>query len=186
MGCQFARLPMAVKRFHRLSGQHLLHGWVETQAPATLLARVLALCLGSPQRSTRGPIRFELKAQPDAECWVRHFPEKTMMSRLGKAGGLMEERLGATRLRFRLLATDAGLAMELQGMAFLGVPCPRWLLPTIVAREHGDEEKMHFHVSAALPWVGVVARYQGYLVLEPVLRAAPADAASPETPRSLR
>ena len=39
MGCQFARLPAAVQRFHRLSGPHLLHGWVETHAPATLLAR---------------------------------------------------------------------------------------------------------------------------------------------------
>ncbi|MBA4267013.1 MAG: DUF4166 domain-containing protein, partial [Comamonadaceae bacterium] len=144
MGANFARLPSAVQRFHRISGQRSLEGWVETHAPATPLARLLALCLGSPQQDTRGRIRFELDARPDAESWVRHFPSRTMNSRLGRVGELVEEKLGASTLLFSLHATEAGLAMELQSLRFFGVPCPRWLLPTIVAEEHGDHDQIHF------------------------------------------
>ena len=167
MGASFARLPAAVRRFHRLSGQRSLEGWVETLAPSSFLARLLAHCLGAPQKNVRGRIRFELDAQPDAECWVRHFPAKTMMSRLVRVGKRVEEQLGASRLRFRLLATDAGLVMELERLHFFGVPCPRWLLPTIVAEEHGDHDQIHFKVSATVPLIGVVASYQGHLDLDP-------------------
>lgn len=167
MGASYVRLPTAVQRFHRLSGPRSLEGWVETRAPSNLLARLLAFCLGSPQKSVRGRIRFELDAQPDAEIWVRHFPSKTMMSRLVRSGERVEEQLGASRLRFRLRATDAGLEMELERLHFLGIPCPRWLMPTIVAEEHGDHDQIHFMVSATVPWVGVVASYQGHLVLTP-------------------
>lgn len=167
MGAQFARLPSAVQRFHRIAGQKTLQGWVETRTPATPLARLIAWCLGAPQSATQGAIRFELDAQPHAECWVRHFPSRTMTSRLGRAGDCMEEKLGASTLRFKLLATSEGLAMELKSMKFLGIPCPRWLLPQVVAQEHGDHEKMHFKVCATLPLLGLVVHYQGHLVLEP-------------------
>jgi hypothetical protein len=170
MGASFARLPTAVQRFHRLSGPRSLEGWVETRAPSSLLARLLAWCLGSPQKSIRGRIRFDLDAQPDAEVWVRHFPAKTMKSRLVRAGERVEEKLGASRLRFGLRATDAGLEMELEQLHFFGVPCPRWLLPTIVAQEHGDHDQIHFRVSASVPLIGIVASYQGHLVLEQEVR----------------
>jgi hypothetical protein len=50
-------------------------------------------------------------------------------------------------------------------MRFLGVPCPRWLMPRIVAEETGNEGRLHFRVAAALPLVGVVASYRGHLDL---------------------
>ena len=167
MGAQFDRLPVAVQRFHRLSGRWSLEGWVDTEAPSSAAARWLARALGAPRHSTSGPIRFELDAQPHAEQWTRHFPSRTMISRLGRAGAFMEERLGASTLRFRLHATTIGLSMELHSLRFLGVPCPRWLLPTVVAQEHGDGDTFHFLVQATLPLIGVVASYQGHLVLQP-------------------
>ena len=60
LGGRYAQLPAAVQRFHRLAGRTVLHGWVETQAPASALARVLAYGLGSPQRAGSGAIRFEI------------------------------------------------------------------------------------------------------------------------------
>lgn len=167
MGQRFARLPAAVRRFHTISGQRKLEGWVETAAPASPLARWMALCLGTPQAETQGPIRFELDASSDQETWTRHFPSHSMISRLRKVGEILEEKLGVATLRFALLATDAGLEMELRSMAFLGIPCPRWLLPSIVAKEYGEGDAIHFCVSAALPLLGTVARYRGHLVLSP-------------------
>ena len=168
MGVDFERLAAPVQRFHRLSGHHELHDWIETEAPATLAAKVLALCLGTPLKATRGAIRFEVDAKPDCETWTRHFPLKTMASTLSLTGQHVVESLGWARLRFELAAVGDTLEMRLRSLRFLGMPCPAWLLPRIVAQEHSDgqhSDKMFFRVRASLPFIGVVASYRGHLVI---------------------
>lgn len=163
MGASFGRLPAAVQRFHRLAGQQVLHGWVQTDAPSTLLAKLLALCLGTPLKATQGAIRFELRAAPDGETWMRQFPAQTMTSSLRLDGHDIVERLGASRLTFALCESDGKLQMRLQGLRFIGIPCPGWLLPQIVAEETGEAEQLNFRVHASLPLVGTVASYRGHL-----------------------
>lgn len=165
MGASFARLPVAVRRFHRLSGRSVLHGWVETEAPASWLARMVALGLGTPRGASRGTLRFELDATPDGESWTRHFPTGTMSSRLRLEAGKLEERLGIARLTFALDAAPGALRMRLERLRVLGVPCPAWLMPDVVAEEDGDADRLRFRVVATLPWVGVVASYRGHLEL---------------------
>ena len=53
--------------------------------------------------------------------------------------------------------------MQLVRLRFLGVPCPRWLMPAIVADETAGEGRLHFEIRASLPLVGVVTRYRGHL-----------------------
>jgi hypothetical protein len=167
MGERYAELPAAVQRFHRLGGYTVLHGWVETLAPASPVARLLAMCLGSPRRASQGPIRFELQADANAESWTRHFPTQSMSSRLQLVDGHIVEHLGATRLQFALTTSEGVLRMALVGLRFLGCPCPRWLMPVVVAQERGDADQLHFEVSASLPKVGIVASYRGHLILNP-------------------
>jgi hypothetical protein len=88
-----------------------------------------------------------------------------MESRLFRMSGHVVERLGAARLAFRLRGSPDKLEMQLVGLRFLGVPCPGWLLPAIVAQETATAGRLHFRVQAALPVAGVVAAYQGYLEL---------------------
>ena len=166
MGERFDRLPTAVQRFHRLRGRHVLHGWVDTGAPASAPARWLGRLLGTPLQASRGPITFELDAGPEQESWTRQFPGRTMRSRLRLVAGELVEQLGPAQLTFTLAADDGVLSMHLARMRFLGIPCPHWLLPALVAQERGDGDALHFRISAALPWVGVVADYQGHLQLE--------------------
>lgn len=161
----FARLPLTVQRFHQLSGHVALLGHAETQAPETMFARVLAVLLGAPRHASEGAIRFELSAAPTVETWTRHFPTISMTSRLTLVGCHVEEKLGLARLTFRVSATEERLSMQLEKMRFLGVPCPRWLLPRIVAEERGSDDKLHFNISAELPVVGKVASYTGHLVI---------------------
>ena len=165
LGAQYVQLPAAVQRFHGLKGRTVLQGWVETQAPASWLARGLALCLGAPRRATRGPLRFVLDAGTEAETWTRHFPTRTMTSRMTLVGDRLEERLGAARLTFNLIAAENRLSLALVEMRFLGLPCPRWLMPQVVAEETGTDDRVHFLVSASLPGVGSVASYRGHLDL---------------------
>ena len=163
LGANYAQLPLAVQRFHRLGGRVVLQGGVETDAPSSALARVLAYCLGTPRAASSGPLRFELDAGPALECWTRHFPAQTMTSRLRVVNGQIEEQLGAARLTFDLAIADGALKMVLSRMRFLGIRCPRWLMPQIVAEESGDADQLHFNIVAALPLVGVVASYRGQL-----------------------
>jgi hypothetical protein len=158
-------VPAAVRRFHRLAGHQLLQGHVQVDAPATWAARALAWCLGSPQRGGSGDVRFELHASAACETWTRYFPSKTMTSRMRLERSRVVEQLGAARLTFNLVGTPHRLEMRLIGMRFMGIPCPRWLLPRIVAEETGDADRLHFSVQATLPLVGTVASYRGHLVV---------------------
>jgi hypothetical protein len=166
LGSRFAELDEPVQRFHRLRGRHELHGSVKTQAPATLPARLLGRLLGTPMTSATGPIRFELDAQQHHEVWTRHFPTRLMTSTMRREGPYLIERLGPARLTFRLEAEDGKLSMRLVRMHVLGVPCPAWARPRIVAEETGDAGLLCFDVRASLPLIGEVARYAGALRMD--------------------
>jgi hypothetical protein len=165
LGASYERLPLAVRHFHALRGHTVLEGWVETEAPGSVVARLLAMTLGTPRHAARGMLRFELQATAEGERWTRHFPARTMRSTLRLVNGRIVERLGATRLTFTLGTERAALRMSLTGLRFLGLPCPRWLMPQIVAEETGRGGRLHFRVSARLPLIGQVAGYRGHLDL---------------------
>ena len=163
MGARFAGLAPALQRFHRLSGRHALEGIVETDPPATMLGRALAGCLGSPRRAATGTIRFELDAAPTRETWTRHFPARTMRSRLDLVDGRIVERMGLARLTLALDEVDGRLRMRLERMSFGGIPCPAWLRPRIVAEETGEGDCLHFHIEATVILIGRVVGYRGWL-----------------------
>ena len=165
MGERFWQLDPAVQRFHRLQGRHCLAGEVTTRAPASRLAWLLALCLGAPRHAGRGPIRFELDAAPAVETWTRHFPGRTMRSRLSADPDGVAEVLGPLHLSFALTARDGALEMRLTRLALWRIVCPRRLMPRVQARESGDAGRLNFTVEAALPAIGLVARYEGHLAL---------------------
>lgn len=163
MGSAFSQLAPAVQAFHSLRGTHELDGWVRTEAPASLAAKLLAWCIRTPLRATEGPIRFELTADVGMETWTRRFPSDTMRSTLSLGSGGLTEHLGAARLWFDLAESNGSLTMRLTRMTFLGIGCPRWALPAIVAEESGTDNQLNFTVRASLPFIGQVVGYQGLL-----------------------
>jgi hypothetical protein len=165
MGARFDRLAPGVRDFHRLAGRHTLHGQVVIHAPKSILAKFLARLLGTPRSACHGPIKFELDAEDLKETWTRYFPASIMTSHLQLLNGHLVEKLGAARLTFELLETNGQLKMQLRALQFMGIACPKWLMPTIIAEETGADGRLNFNVRAEVPWVGVVARYQGYLSL---------------------
>jgi hypothetical protein len=68
---------------------------------------------------------------------------------LRRVDGCLVEPLGAARLVFALDEANGGLRM--QSLRFLGIPCPAWLWPRLVAEEAGDG--------------GRVVGYRGHLVV---------------------
>lgn len=165
MGERFMRLAASVQQFHRLNGRHVLHGEVEVHAPESILARLLARFLGTPLIAGKGPIKFVLNADPSVEIWTRYFPANVLTSTLRLEGSYLVEKVGAARLTFALSECDGHLHMHLHRLQFFGLVCPKWLMPIIVAEESGIDDRLYFHISAQVRYIGVVARYHGYLIL---------------------
>lgn len=165
MGPAYERLDPAVRAFHDLAGTAELHGEVETEEPASALGALISSLLGAPRLRSRGALRFELRVERDRQTWTRHFPHRTMYSSLRLHDKQVVETLGPVRLAFALKEEAGTLIMGLRSMRFLGIPCPRWLLPHIDAREHGCDGHLHFQIRASLPWVGRVTGYRGWLKL---------------------
>lgn len=164
MGADYATLAAPLQRFHQLSGHHVLHGWVDIAPPASWLTKLLAL--GTPTQGASGPLRFDLQTQADTQIWTRHFPGKTMSSRLSLQGPHLQEHLGIARLAFGLRASNGSLNMELKSLRVMGLACPAWLRPKIIALESGEgNDQVRFQVSATLPLIGLVASYSGHLVV---------------------
>lgn len=171
MGSTYEQLHPSVRAFHDLHGTHVLHGLVETESADNLTGRILSRMLGTPHRSIQGAIRFVLDAQGTEQTWTREFPGRTMRSKMRLLGGMIVERLGPAELTFSLVADRGCLEMKLESLRAFGLPCPRWLMPRITAREHGEDGRLHFHIRATLPFVGRVTGYRGHLEL-PILSPA--------------
>ncbi len=166
MRADFAKLDPQLQAFHRLAGVHVLHGEVRVQAPWSPLGRLAAKLMGAPTRSGQGPIRFRLEATPQWETWQRHFPTGgAMASRLELGTNCVVERLGPLRMEFALEEDAGRLQMRMLRMRAFGMPFPAWLWPQVIAEESGRGNRIYFVVRAALPLVGPVAAYTGYLEL---------------------
>lgn len=165
----FGRLAPPLRRFHALSGRHTLHGEATTLAPETAVGRLLCRLLGAPAAHRSGPMRFELDASPTLEHWERHFPgPHTMRSCLQFHAGQVVERLGPARLAFTLVENGGRLEMQLTGLRLGGLPCPAALRPRLRAVEHGEGDRLHFDIEAALPLgIGRVVAYLGWLAVPP-------------------
>lgn len=165
IGESFAVVHPAVRQFHRVTGRFQFKGTVLTDAPTSRLAGLLARILGTPLQASTGPLLMHIAADSRGEVWTRRFPHGTMTSRMRVAAGRLVEQLGPVRLSFDLAEESGRLVMRLVGLHFLGIPCPRPLLPRIRAEERGSGTDLHFDVSAALPLAGTVASYRGWLVV---------------------
>ena len=166
LGARFDSLDPAVQRLHSLQGQQRLDGRCTIVGAESRLGRAIARIVGLPRAAEQTAFTFEINADDSEETWTRHFPRRSMRSRL-RAGsnGELIERLGIVRLRFTLAVADGALTMRLDAVRVAGMPWPRAWLPMVWAREHGDGERFHFDVGARLGRLGLLVAYRGHLDL---------------------
>lgn len=165
LGAAFDALPKELQAFHDATGNYEFQGECAIEGPHTLLGRILGFVCSLPTASPNSPFSFELQADSKQETWRRRFPGRTMTSRMQVVSHVLVEKLGPVSLRFGLQATPDKLVMQLQSIAFLGIPCPWFLVPIVVAEETTTPGKLHFNVSGRLPLVGLLAHYQGFLAI---------------------
>ena len=76
---------------------------------------------------------------------------------------MLGERLGPLRFRFSLHVYDEALHWRVQRVRLLGLPLPAGWFDGVHCREYEQDGRYAFQVEAALPLVGMLIRYEGWL-----------------------
>ena len=163
MGRAFEALPPAVRDLHDLISDSSASGEAVVTRGRGPLVRLLARLMGFPPEG-RWPLHVAFAARRGAETWTRDYGGHIMESELSLRPGGVTERFGPIRLSFDLLPHPHGLDMRPAGWSLFRIPLPRVLAPRIVATEREEEGRFAFDVSAALPLVGPVVHYRGWLM----------------------
>ena len=176
MGEDFARLPPAVRALHQVNGDLAASGTAEVIRGKGLLARLLCRVMAFPAAAAEVPVSVWMREEGGVETWRRDFGGVAFSSRLAQRGALLVERFGPIRFGFALRREADGLTMHFQRWWLGPLPMPRLLMPRGAAREYEAEGRFHFDVPIALPLLGPVIHYRGWLT--------PADGGSAPTPPS--
>jgi hypothetical protein len=163
MAAEFDRLPAPVRAMHDFAGERRAMGEVTIATGSNPLGRLIDRLLGFPRRGERLPLRLRASAGDGVEVWTREFDGHRMRSEHSARGGLLVERFGPLRFGFALRREADGLSMYLRRWWCGPMPMPRALAPRCVAREFADGDRFHFDVPIAMPLIGPIIHYRGWL-----------------------
>ena len=163
MGAEFERLPPAVRRIHQVGGAALAEGRARVTRGAHPLARLVGWIMRFPPAVDDTPVTVRFFEASRRETWARRFGQSGFTSHMTRQGDLLVERFGLMRFGFRLGHEANGLTMHLRRWWIGPLAMPLALGPRSVARETEVDGVFHFEVAVALPFIGHVVGYRGWL-----------------------
>jgi len=163
LGLRFADLPRPVRLLHGGHGPTTARGACDVVRGSGRLSRIFAAILHLPGAGENLPFRFEFAPERGGERWVRWFGGARMTSHLEDGDGVLRERLGPARLEFRLVPSPGGIEWHLERITILGLPMPGTWCDGVSARASAEGDRYHFDVRAALPFIGLLVHYRGWL-----------------------
>lgn len=163
MGDAFDRLPDAVRRMHEPLRDAGAVGEATVIGAATRAGALIGRIMRFPPPG-RYPLHVHFSQTDRDECWTRSFGPYRFSSRLSRCKEGVVERFGPLRFRFALPPVDGGLAMVMKGWTLCGIPMPLIMAPRTDAREWEDAGRFHFDVAVALPLLGRIVHYRGWLM----------------------
>lgn len=167
LGEAFARLPAPIRAVHDGACWRVLAGEARVEGAASWPARMVARLFGFPPATPHVAVRVTIAAEGGREIWTRQFGAHRFRSTLaaGVTRGAVTERFGPFVFTLRLTATPETLTYEVMRWRFLGLPLPSGLAPRSLAVEGVDASgRFTFDVPIALPFIGNLVRYQGWLL----------------------
>jgi len=170
MGARFDVLPSAVRAMHQVHGDGGAMGEATVERGKNPLAWSIAALMRFPSAG-RHHLHVGFTEAEGVETWTRTFGHRSFTSHLSAAGGRLVERFGPLRFTFDLPSDGGGLAMEMTSWSFLRMRLPLVLAPRSRAREWQDGTRFAFDVPIALPLIGTIVHYRGWL--KPVNSALP-------------
>ena len=147
---------------HRPWRDASVKGEADVTGGANTVARAIAGVIGFPAPG-RHVLRVDFAERGGAERWTRTFGDRSFTSGLSASRGQLVECFGPLRFRFDLPVDPTGLSMQMRGWSAFGIRLPMILGPRTTAREWEGDGRFHFDVSIALPLIGPLVHYRGWL-----------------------
>ena len=105
-----------------------------------------------------------MERQGDTEIWTRRFGSTTFLSCLRHAGpNRIFESFGPFTFELHLDVQKGRMAMPVKRGWCFGLPIPSVCLPSSDTEEFAQDKRFHFDVRIALPLVGLLVHYRGWL-----------------------
>ncbi|SCB35774.1 SDR family oxidoreductase [Rhizobium hainanense] len=165
MGPAFAHLAKSVRAMHEVFGDGGAKGEAIVTRGHSPVTRLVARVFGFPAAGKHA-LHVSFKERDGIEQWTRDFSGQRFRSHLSDENGHLVERFGPFRFSFDLPMRDNGFCMEIRRWSFLRLPLPLFLAPQSVAHEWAEDGRFQFDVPIALPFIGLVVHYRGWL--EPI------------------
>lgn len=164
LGDRWQGLPAQVRRLHDLWDQETWTGEGKVECATNPLAKFVARVFGFPGTPGKVPVEVTLTRRGESERWERNFGGQCFGSTLGPSrAGHVRERFGPFCFELALTGDADWLGLK-ASRGWLGpIPLPGWLMPVSEGREWCEESRFHFDVPIALPGVGLIVRYRGWL-----------------------
>nr|WP_255536332.1 DUF4166 domain-containing protein [Pacificimonas pallii] len=164
LGTAYDRLPAPLQVMHQVDDVVMATGEAAVDGPANIVGHAIAWLFRLPGKRASVPLRVAITRNETGERWERHFGDHVMESHMQDDGPWLIERFGPLRFRMALTVKNARIHMPLSSWTVFHIPMPRFLVPRIKAHEHADDGRFNFHVDIALPIIGRLVRYRGWLI----------------------
>jgi short subunit dehydrogenase-like uncharacterized protein len=165
MGPAFLALPPSLRAIHDVLADAGASGRAIVTRGRNPLARTIAPLVGFPAEGEHA-LHVAFAEKGGVERWTRDFSGRRFSSRLSERDGLLVERFGLSRFGFDLPGDAGGLEMVLRRWWLGPLRMPLALAPRMAAREYEEEGRFRFDVRIALPLLGPLVHYRGWLVPE--------------------
>ncbi len=168
LGDAWHQLPASIGAMHDLHTTKSVEGFATVTRGKNIFAKIIAKLFGFPKAGSNIPVRVDFSVKNGKEYWQRTFAEKTFLSIQsqghGRYANLICERFGLCNFGLAIVADGTKLHLIIRRWDILGIPLPLCLAPGGHSYESEDGDKFHFHVEITLPFIGLVVRYEGWLV----------------------
>jgi hypothetical protein len=168
LGADFERLPEPVQHVHGQRQPLRTAGRANIIAATSFIARLISWQAGLPRPGDH--VEVTVVFTPDGhggEHWDRTFGHRryasTITAGTGRDASHVVEHFGPYHLLFKLEPKPEGLVWTLAGWRLLGVPLPRWTVPTIKCVEGEKDGAFTFDIDVRFPLIGWLLHYRGWL-----------------------
>jgi len=170
LGAAWLKLPESIRRVHDGTSSGSWRGRARVTRGTSVLAGLVGGLFRFPRASDDVGVVVEFQREHGRETWIRNFAGRRFSSvqyeGRGAYEGLLCERFGPFTFGLATVIENGHLRLPVRRWSLLGLRLPLWLAPQSNAREFDVDGRFHFDVDISLPFIGQVARYQGYLAAD--------------------
>ncbi len=168
LGAEFDRLAPQLQALHLAADQGHWAGEAEVSRGNGLFSKWIAGFFGFPPAGSAVAVKVGFTKEKDgSEVWVRQFAKARFQSHLraghGRKQHLVLERFGLITVALALVHREGKLYFNPRSWQFMGIPLPRFLLPSGGSFEQERDGRFHFDIVLAAPLIGPIVSYKGWL-----------------------